>query len=148
MSLFVHISLEFLHHTQDNKSSIFWTAHKGLEPRLLNPIGPINDAFYSQIQPTSHRTMTESDSQKPRTGRNALVPMVLVMGIGSIVCSEVISAYWGVTLAIVALMITQFVLKDVSRLIWICCVTLATVGFASGLAALLMRMFIDIARRK
>ena len=92
--------------------------------------------------------MTESDSQKPRTSRNALVPMVLVMGIGSIVCSEVISAYWGVTLAIAALMITQFALKDVSRFIWICCVTLATAGFASGLAALLMRMFIEVARRK
>ena len=91
--------------------------------------------------------MKLSASQKPRTNRNAFVPVVLVMGIGSIVCSELISNYWGMTLAIIALMITQFALKDVSRSIWIWCVALATVGFVSGFAAFLMRIFIDSVRR-
>ena len=79
--------------------------------------------------------------------RNALVPVVLLLGIGSIVCSEAINNYWGMAIAIVALVTTQFGLKNVSRSVWIWCVTLATTGFALGLAALLMRIFIDTVRR-
>ncbi|MEI7460349.1 MAG: hypothetical protein WCK15_13135 [Pirellula sp.] len=79
--------------------------------------------------------------------RNALVPVVLLMGIGAIVCSEAINNYWGMAIAIVALVTTQFGLKNVSRSVWIWCVTLATTGFALGRAALLMRIFIDTVRR-
>jgi hypothetical protein len=57
-----------------------------------------------------------------------------------------ISNYWGMSIAIIALVTTQFALKDVSRSVWFWCVTLATTGFALGLAALLMRIFIDVVR--
>ena len=50
-------------------------------------------------------------------------------------------------LSIIALLVSQFALKNVSRSVWIWCVTLATTGFALGLAALLMRIFIDVLRR-
>ena len=50
-------------------------------------------------------------------------------------------------LAIVALLISQFALKNVSRTVWIWCVSLASTGFALGLAALLMRIFVDLLRR-
>jgi len=49
-------------------------------------------------------------------------------------------------LAIIALLVSQFALRNVSWSVWIWCVTLATTGFALGLAALLMRIFIDVLR--
>jgi hypothetical protein len=91
--------------------------------------------------------MEASASQHSQNSRNALVPVVLIMGIGSVVCSEAISNYWGMTLAIVALLISQFALKNVSRTVWIWCVSVASTGFALGLAALLMRIFVDLLRR-
>lgn len=91
--------------------------------------------------------MEASASQNSQTSRSALVPVVLMMGIGSVVCSFAISNYWGMTLAIVALIISQFPLKNVSRTVWIWCVTLASTGFALGLAALIMRIFIDVLRK-
>lgn len=95
----------------------------------------------------AYETMEESASQNSQTSRSALVPVVLMMGIGSVVCSFAISNYWGMTLAIVALIISQFALKNVSRTVWIWCVTLASTGFALGLAALIMRIFIDVLRK-
>lgn len=91
--------------------------------------------------------MEASATQGTKASRNALVPVVLLMGIGSIVCSAVISNYWGMSIAIIALVTTQFALKNIPRSVWIWCVTLATTGFALGLAALLMRIFIDAVRR-
>lgn len=91
--------------------------------------------------------METSATQDTQANRNALVPVVLLMGIGAIVCSFAISNYWGMAIAIIALVTSQFALKNVSRWVWIWCVTLATTGFALGLAALLMRIFIDVLRR-
>lgn len=79
--------------------------------------------------------------------RNALVPVVLLIGIGSIICSFAISNYWGMALAIAALCMTQFGLKDVSRNVWVWCVSLATTGFALGISAFLMRIVVDQLRR-
>ena len=91
--------------------------------------------------------MEASASQESQARRNALVPLVLLMGIGSIVCSFAISNYWGMAIAIVALLVSQFALKNVSRSVWNWCVSLATTGFALGLAALLMRIMVDLLRR-
>ena len=91
--------------------------------------------------------MEASSSQDTHANRNALVPVVLLIGTGSIVCSFAISNYWGMALAIIALIVSQFALKNVSRSVWIWCVTIATTGFALGLSALLMRIFIDVLRQ-
>ncbi len=88
--------------------------------------------------------MEASSSQHSQTSRNALIPVVLLMGVGSVVCSFAISNYWGMTLAIIALLISQFALRNVSRTVWFWCVTLASTGFAIGLLALLMRVFVDV----
>ena len=84
----------------------------------------------------------EASSSVP-TSRNAFIPVVLMLGLSSIVCSFAISNYWGMSLAIVALLLTQFTLQKAGRSIWILCVALASIGFALGLAALLMRLVID-----
>jgi hypothetical protein len=91
--------------------------------------------------------MEPASSQHKHAHRNALVPVVLLIGTGSIVCSFTISNYWGMALAIIALLVSQFALRNVSWSVWIWCVTLATTGFALGLAALLMRIFIDVLRQ-
>jgi len=44
------------------------------------------------------------------------------------------------TLAMIALMTTQFKMRNVSRTIWFWCIGLATTGFALDLAALLVRI--------
>lgn len=103
--------------------------------------------MWSFVLTGAYETMEASASQHSQTSRNALVPVVLMMGIGSVVCSFAISNYWGMTLAIVALLMSQFALKNVSRTVWIWCVSLASTGFALGLAALLMRIFIDVLRK-
>lgn len=90
--------------------------------------------------------MEASASQHPQTLRNPLVPVVLLLGVASVVCSFAISNYWGMTLAMVALLMIPFALKNASRTVWIWCVSLASTGFALGLAALLMRIFVDLLR--
>ena len=90
--------------------------------------------------------MEASDSQDYQANRNALVPLVLLLGIGSVVFSFAISNYWGMALAITALLISQFGLKSVSRTVWVWCVSLATTGFALRLAALFMRILVDVLR--
>ena len=90
--------------------------------------------------------MEASTEKVLESNRNAFVPAVMAIGVASIVCSYSISNYWGMTLAIIALMTTQFGLRNVSRTIWFWCIGLATTGFALGLAALLMRIFIDTVR--
>lgn len=88
----------------------------------------------------------ETARQETQTNRNALVPVVLLLGVGSIVCSFSINNYWGMAIAIVALVTCQVAMKNVSRAAWIWCVTLSTTGFALGFAALLMRVAIDLLR--
>ena len=91
--------------------------------------------------------MEAASSQHKHANRNALVPEVLLIGTGSIVCSFTSSNCEGMALAIIALLVSQFALRNVSWSVWIWCVTLATTGFALGLAALLMRIFIDVLRQ-
>jgi hypothetical protein len=91
--------------------------------------------------------MDASFSDQSQAGRNALVPMVIIIGIGSILFSFAVSNYVGMALAITALLVTQFALKGVSRSVWSWCVGLATTGFAMGFAALLMRIVVDMVRR-
>lgn len=88
--------------------------------------------------------MEATNSPSMQGSRNAFIPVVLLMGIGSIVCSFAISNYWGMALAVTALLLLQFGLKDVPRSVWSWCMAFATTGFAIGLAALLMRMFVDL----
>jgi hypothetical protein len=90
--------------------------------------------------------MEASTSQDSHANRNAFVPVVLILAIGSVVCSFAISNYLGMTLALIALLLSQFVLKTVPRTVWIWCVAFATTGFALGLAALFMRILVDALR--
>jgi hypothetical protein len=91
--------------------------------------------------------MEESASQDSPANRNAFVPLALLMGLGSVVSSFAISNYLGMALALITFLLTHFALKNVSRSVWIGCVTLATSGFALGLTALFMRILVDTIRR-
>ena len=90
--------------------------------------------------------MEASTKKVLESNRNAFVLAVMAIGVASIICSYSISNYWGMTLAIIALMTTQFGLRNVSRTIWFWCIGVATTGFVLGLAALLMRIFIVTVR--
>lgn len=91
--------------------------------------------------------MEESASQVSPANRNTFVPLALLLGLGSVVSSFAISNYLGMALALITFLLTHVALKSVSRSVWIACVTLATSGFALGLAALFMRILVDILRR-
>lgn len=87
-----------------------------------------------------------SASTAPQSSRNALTPVVLLLGVASIICSFAINNYWGMGLAFLALVIAQIALKNVSQLVWILCISFSAIGFSLGLCALLMRLFVDSMR--
>jgi Flp pilus assembly protein protease CpaA len=90
--------------------------------------------------------MEASATQDSQANRHALVPLVILLGIGSVVCSFAISNYLGMALAITALLISHFSLKRVSQTVWVWCISLASTGLALGLAALFMRILVDVLR--
>jgi hypothetical protein len=91
--------------------------------------------------------METSNLPLSQSRRNALVPLALMLGIGSVICSFGISNYWGMALAVATLLITQFGLQGSSRTAWTWSVALGSTGFALGLMAFLMKILLDSLQR-
>ena len=73
---------------------------------------------------------------------SAFLPILLMLGAASVLCSLAISQYWGMGLAVLTLVGGSVTLTKSSRSAWNWVVALASIGFCLGLTSLLMQLIV------